>query len=193
MRTGRFTTDLQEFSYPPKQRPAYAALQVIGGLKADDDCYAFLANLVQRRVADPAALRDAISAHARLRRRQLLLAMIDDLETGACSVLERTYLHRVERAHGLPNQFGRLPTMPAESAPGGMSSTRAMGSSWNSTAARSMTLRMPETAIAGATSPRWSNATSRQSESPTARPSEMPARPLERSRRFSRKAAGPGP
>lgn len=28
--------------------------------------------------------------------------MVTDLRDGACSVLERGYLHRVERAHGLP-------------------------------------------------------------------------------------------
>jgi hypothetical protein len=37
-----------------------------------------------------------------LRDRRLLGELLEDLKAGACSVLEREYLRRVERAHGLP-------------------------------------------------------------------------------------------
>ena len=38
----------------------------------------------------------------RLRRRGLLVGILEDVETGTCSVLEHRYLTDVERAHGLP-------------------------------------------------------------------------------------------
>jgi len=47
-------------------------------------------------------LREVLAARLRVPRRGWLDAVLRDLETGACSVLEQAYLERVERAHGLP-------------------------------------------------------------------------------------------
>ncbi len=44
----------------------------------------------------------ALDARSQVRGRALMRGLITDLRDGACSVLERGYLHRVERAHGLP-------------------------------------------------------------------------------------------
>ena len=53
--------------------------------------------------ARPAArLRARIDEIPRLRRRALLIGILEDVETGTCSVLEHRYLTDVERAHGLP-------------------------------------------------------------------------------------------
>lgn len=49
-----------------------------------------------------------VHSRARLRRRRLVLAVLDDVEAGACSVLERGYLTRVERAHCLPRAVRQL-------------------------------------------------------------------------------------
>lgn len=55
-----------------------------------------------RRPALPEAILDAVRARPRLAKRRLLEELVADLRDGACSVLERGYLHHVERAHGLP-------------------------------------------------------------------------------------------
>ena len=54
-----------------------------------------------RRTTVP-RLREALGRRSRTRRRALLSRLLDDLEAGACSVLEHGYLTRVERAHRLP-------------------------------------------------------------------------------------------
>jgi hypothetical protein len=48
------------------------------------------------------ALLEALRRRPRMRDRRLLAELLADLKDGACSVLEREYLRRVERAHGLP-------------------------------------------------------------------------------------------
>ena len=48
------------------------------------------------------ALRRVLGARARVPRRGMLTDLLRDLEEGTCSVLERGYLHLVERPHGLP-------------------------------------------------------------------------------------------
>ena len=54
-----------------------------------------------RRVGAP-TLAAALELRRGVPHRALLLDMLDDLACGACSVLEREYLTRVERRHGLP-------------------------------------------------------------------------------------------
>src|SRR5690606_10057092 len=55
------------------------------------------------RRTTPARLRAALAGRSRIAKRGFLVAVLEDLEQGSCSVLERGYLHRVERAHGLPS------------------------------------------------------------------------------------------
>ena len=57
---------------------------------------------VQSRRTTPDRLRRVLAARARIGRRDLLSAVLDDVAAGACSVLERAYLRDVERAHALP-------------------------------------------------------------------------------------------
>lgn len=47
-------------------------------------------------------MRSALAHRMRVSRRALIAGMLDDVEQGAHSVLERGYLQLVERAHGLP-------------------------------------------------------------------------------------------
>jgi hypothetical protein len=61
-----------------------------------------LADLCQQRLTTPARLRETLASYPRLPGRALLAAVLDDVATGAYSVLERRYLPRVERPHGLP-------------------------------------------------------------------------------------------
>ncbi len=54
-----------------------------------------------RRTTVP-RLRDQLATRGRMTRRAWVGLVLDDLESGACSVLEQGYLTRVERPHGLP-------------------------------------------------------------------------------------------
>lgn len=62
--------------------------------------YGLLADVVQTRRTSARQVAEVLASR-RVAGKRLLLAMLDDLATGACSVLEREWL-RVERAHGLP-------------------------------------------------------------------------------------------
>lgn len=90
---------------PPRVRPAHATIDVVAARIGDGDiagAYAALARAAQTRQVWPRSLREAVEERPRMARRDLVTAMIDDIESGADSVLERGYLQLVERAHGLP-------------------------------------------------------------------------------------------
>ncbi|WP_432835922.1 type IV toxin-antitoxin system AbiEi family antitoxin domain-containing protein [Dactylosporangium sp. CA-092794] len=55
-----------------------------------------------RRLTTPQRLAEAMVQRRRVRRRGLLIRILDDTAAGAHSVLERRYLHDVERDHRLP-------------------------------------------------------------------------------------------
>lgn len=86
----------------PRMRPEHAALRVASRAPGPDAVVAALADAVNWRATKPKRLRDALPELPRLPQRRLIAEVIDDLVAGACSVLERGYLVRVERAHGLP-------------------------------------------------------------------------------------------
>lgn len=87
---------------PPRLRIEDAVLDVAAVTQNDFTAIAVLAEAVGSRRTTAARLGDALARRTRIGRRSFLVAMIADLEAGACSVLEHGYLHRVERAHGLP-------------------------------------------------------------------------------------------
>lgn len=62
----------------------------------------YLDHTVQSRRTTAPRLQVAPSGRSRIARRQLLGQVIADVGGGACSVLERGYLTKVERPHGLP-------------------------------------------------------------------------------------------
>jgi hypothetical protein len=63
---------------------------------------AVLADICQQRLSTAQRLRKALDSYPRLAGRAFLLEVLDDVATGAFSVLEHRYLTTVERAHGLP-------------------------------------------------------------------------------------------
>ena len=90
---------------PPRMRPEHATIDVLEErIRAHDvaGAYAALTRACHTREVVPRTLRSALAERQRVTRRSLIAGMIDDIESGACSVLERGYLHLVERAHGLP-------------------------------------------------------------------------------------------
>jgi hypothetical protein len=89
-------------SSPPRLRIEEAALDVAAEAVTVNDAIAVLADVVQSRRTTARRLRRALSLRTRIRRRRVLDEILSDVEAGACSALERAYLVRVERRHGLP-------------------------------------------------------------------------------------------
>ena len=87
---------------PPRVRVEHAALTVAAKAGTDDEAVAVLADACQLRRTTPDRLASALRGRPRLRRRRLLLEILDDVSSGAYSALERRYFVRVERPHGLP-------------------------------------------------------------------------------------------
>lgn len=87
---------------PPRLRLEEAVLDV--ALAAPDELalVAALADAAGSRRTTAARLSDALAARARVPGRKLLVDVLADVAAGSCSVLEREYLLRVERPHGLP-------------------------------------------------------------------------------------------
>jgi hypothetical protein len=87
---------------PPRLRIEEAGIDVAAERDTDFGAIEVLSRLCQGRLTTPARLITALEGRARLRRRSWLRDVLDDIAEGTCSVLEHGYLHRVERAHGLP-------------------------------------------------------------------------------------------
>ena len=87
---------------PPRLRLEEAVLDV--ALAAPDELalVAALADAAGSRRTTAARLSEALAARPRVPRRRLLVAVLADVAGGSCSVLEREYVRRVERPHGLP-------------------------------------------------------------------------------------------
>lgn len=101
-RTANLASRLQPRSAPLRVRLEHAALDLADDARDDGEAFMILADALHGRTTTVQALRAAVSARARLHRRAVLLGALEDLALGACSVLEQAYLHRVERAHGIP-------------------------------------------------------------------------------------------
>ncbi len=87
---------------PPRVRLEHALLTVASGAADDAAAVGVLADSCQSRRTTAPRLLQALRGRSRLPRRGLLLEILDDVATGAFSVLERRYLRDVERRHGLP-------------------------------------------------------------------------------------------
>lgn len=87
---------------PPRLRMEEAVLDVAAEANTDLDAIAVLAAACQTRRTTAARCLDAARARPRLRRRDWLVDVLNDVAGGTCSVLEHRYLTGVERAHGLP-------------------------------------------------------------------------------------------
>lgn len=87
---------------PPRTRPEETALDRVHLARSELEVVQVLSEAIGGRSTTVARIRDALGRRPRLHRRRWLVGLLDDLELGACSVLEHGYLTRVERAHGLP-------------------------------------------------------------------------------------------
>lgn len=87
---------------PPRLRIEHAAGGVALAQRDTAGAFRVLADVCQTRQTTASLIRTALGGRPQVPRRRLLDELLDDLETGACSVLEREYL-RLERVHGLPS------------------------------------------------------------------------------------------
>lgn len=88
--------------WPPRLRVEEAVLDVAGRATDDEQAIAVVLAAVQRRRTTPKRLTVALAGRARQPRRALLREVLTEASDGVHSLLERRYLHHVERAHGLP-------------------------------------------------------------------------------------------
>jgi hypothetical protein len=87
---------------PPSVRLEDAALHEAAARTRVSDGLAILADVCQQRATTEARLRQTLTELPRLRNRRVWAAVLDDVASGANSLLEVRYLRDVERAHGLP-------------------------------------------------------------------------------------------
>lgn len=95
---------------PPRVRIEEALIDLAAGASTDLDALAHLTDAVGAHLTTAASLRAALKMRKRVRRRDFLTRILDDIATGACSVLEHRYLRDVEQAHGLPTPVRQAPT-----------------------------------------------------------------------------------
>lgn len=90
---------------PPRMGLEHALIDTMSARIADDDvpgAFAALTRTAHTRRTEPDQILVVLASRARVAHRATIQGLVTDLRDGACSVLERGYLHRVERAHGLP-------------------------------------------------------------------------------------------
>jgi len=93
---------------PPRVRPEHDLLLRVERARDESEVVELLASAVRTRQTTPDRIRSAAAQRTRLRRRRLVLAVLDDVERGTQSVLEWRYLRDVERAHALPRAAWQL-------------------------------------------------------------------------------------
>lgn len=101
-RVGALAERVRWSASPPRVLPEHDVLLAVGFATEEDEVVRLLTGAVGDRSTTAARIRAAVASYPRLRQRRLVLAVLDDVERGTQSVLERRYLRDVERAHGLP-------------------------------------------------------------------------------------------
>ena len=87
---------------PPRLRVEEAALDVAGAARSTAEAVAVVSDACGRRATTPERLLVALDRRQRTPRGAELRRVLADAASGVRSVLERDYLLRVERPHGLP-------------------------------------------------------------------------------------------
>jgi hypothetical protein len=101
-RLADFDTKTQTNCSPPRVRVEEAVLDVAAEARSDLDAIAALSDAVRARRTTAPRLLVALAGRSRIGRRELLSSVLADVAAGTCSALEREYLAKVERPHGLP-------------------------------------------------------------------------------------------
>lgn len=100
---------------PPRIRLEHCLLTAASQACDESGSVAVLADACQNGRTTSRRLLKALRSRPRLPRRRLLLEILADVAEGAYSVLERHYLTRVERPHGLPTGRRQRRVKPGKS------------------------------------------------------------------------------
>lgn len=100
---------------PPRIRLEHALLTVASRSTHESGSVAVLADACQLRRTTASRLLETLRTMLRLPGRKLLMEILADVADGAYSVLERHYLTRVERPHGLPTGRRQRRVKPGKS------------------------------------------------------------------------------
>lgn len=98
----RFDDHVQWNLAPPRMRYEHTVIDLADRAPRELDAIAVLADACGGRRTTARRLHRHTQDLPRLHRRAWLLAILDDVAEGTCSVLEHRYLTHVERPHGLP-------------------------------------------------------------------------------------------
>lgn len=101
-RTMHFGDRAQLNTSPPRIRYEEAVLDVAQATEDRWQRIELVSRVCRGRWTTARRLHERVAERGRLHDRAWLLALLDDIAEGACSVLEHAYLTQVERAHGLP-------------------------------------------------------------------------------------------
>ena len=88
---------------PPRTRLEETVLDLAAAEATPARATAWILSACASRRTTPDRLRAAMESRPRIRGRKMLLAALGDARTGVESILEHSYLYRVERPHGLPD------------------------------------------------------------------------------------------
>lgn len=105
-RTTALAERLRRNAQPPRLRLEEALIDLLSAHVASGDVSAAFGELTRTcfgRPGLPDSVLNALDRRSRVAGRSMIESLVTDLRDGACSVLERGYLRRVERAHGLPH------------------------------------------------------------------------------------------
>jgi hypothetical protein len=93
---------------PPRVGLEHALLTVASRAANEESAVGVLADACQRGHTRPDRLVAALQQRSKLTHRRLLLSILEDVASGAYSVVERRYLLHVERPHRLPAGSGNV-------------------------------------------------------------------------------------
>lgn len=96
---------------PPRKRYDAAVIELADRAPSDTAAVAILADACGGRRTTAARLARQAARTPRLRRRSWLVAVLEDVAAGTCSVLEHGYVQQVERPHGLPRARRQVPAI----------------------------------------------------------------------------------
>lgn len=101
-RVPRLAEQVRWSASPPRLAPEADLLLRLERAEDETAVVRLLTDAVRGRSTTAARVRATLAARPRLKRRDLVIALLDDVKQGTHSVLEHRYLTHVERAHGLP-------------------------------------------------------------------------------------------
>jgi hypothetical protein len=110
VRPSQFAERVQWNASPPRLRLEQAGLDIALAAPSEFALVGLMADLCQTRRTTAGRLLEALDARPRVPQRAFLRGVLGDIAAGTCSVLERGYLERVERAHGLPRGARQVAT-----------------------------------------------------------------------------------